>query len=136
MKTVSDSEIESFDFEQKEAISAVERSTIVGAKGLSADHVIVLGCDETSLAHVTTSAFFVALTRARKSLTLLTCVGGGNANVLHEFICALPDEHADVLYVKVGGTETRETIGDLQEQLERWAYQRAKARKRPRARRS
>jgi hypothetical protein len=136
MKKDSDSEIESFDFDQKEAISAVELSTIVGAKGLSADHVIVLGCDETSLAHVTTSAFFVALTRARKSLTLLMCVGGGNANVLHEFICSLPDEHAEVLYVKVSGAETRETIGDLQEQLEAWAYQRAKARKKPRAGRS
>jgi superfamily I DNA/RNA helicase len=136
MKKDSDSETESFDFEQKEAISAVELTTIVRAKGLSADHVIVLGCDETSLAHVTTSAFFVALTRARKSLTLLMCVGGGNANVLHEFVCSLPDEHTEVLYVKVGGTETRETIGDLQEQLGRWAYQRAKARRRPRARRS
>jgi hypothetical protein len=136
IKKDSDTETESFDFEQKEAISSVELSTIVGAKGLSADHVIVLGCDETSLAHVTTSAFFVALTRARKSLTLLMCVGGGNANVLHKFICALPDEHAEVLYVKVGGAEKRESIRDLQDQLDRWAYQRKKARMRPRARRT
>jgi superfamily I DNA/RNA helicase len=83
-------------------------STILGAKGLSADHVIVLGCDETSLAHVTTSAVFVALSRARKSLTLLMYVGGGNANVLHDFICSLPDEHAEGLYVKVGESERRE----------------------------
>src|SRR5262249_28656329 len=68
-KKADDSETESSDPEQKEAISAVELNTIVGAKGLSADHVIVLGCDETNLAYVTASAFFVALTRARKSLT-------------------------------------------------------------------
>jgi superfamily I DNA/RNA helicase len=135
-KKNGDSETESLDFDQKEAISAVELSTIVGAKGLSADHVIVLGCDEVNLARTTWSAFFVALTRARKSLTLMTCVGGGGANVLHDFICSLPDEHAEVLYMKVGGSETRESIRDLQEQLEKWAYQRKKARMRPRARRS
>jgi hypothetical protein len=84
----------------------------------------------------TWSAFFVVLTRVRKSLTLMTCVGGGGANVLHDFICFLPDEHAEVLYMKVGGSETRESIRDLQAQLEKWAYQRKKARMRPRARRS
>jgi superfamily I DNA/RNA helicase len=136
VKKNEDPEAESVDIEQKAAISAVELNTIVGAKGLSADHVIVLGCDETNLAYVTSSAFFVALTRARKSLTLLMCVGGGNANILHEFICSLPDEHAEVVYVKVGGAETRKTIRELQEQLERWTYQRKKARMKPRARRS
>lgn len=135
-KKGGDSETESLDFDQEQAISAVELSTIVGAKGLSADHVIVLGCDDVNLARTTWSAFFVALTRARKSLTLMTCVGGGGADVLHDFICALPDEHAEVVYMKVGGSETRESIPDLQEQLRKWAYQRKKARMRPRARRN
>jgi hypothetical protein len=112
-------------------------STIVGAKGLSADHVIVLGCDEVNLARTTWSAFFVALTRARESLTPMTCAGGGGANVLHDFMCSVPDEHAEVVYMKVGGnSETRHSIRHLQERLEKWAYQREKARMMPRARRN
>jgi hypothetical protein len=31
---------------------------------------------------------------------------------LHEFICSIPDEHAEALCVKVSGAETRETIGE------------------------
>jgi superfamily I DNA/RNA helicase len=135
-KKDADSDEESFDFEQKAVISAVELNTIVGVKGLSADHVIVLGCDEVNLQHISSSAFFVALTRARKSLTLMACIQGGGANVLHEFIRSLPDHHVQALYVKADGTQERETIRDLQEQLERWQYQRRKARKKPRARRS
>lgn len=60
-------------------ISAVELLTIVGAKGLSAKHVIVVGCDDVNMAHTTPLAFYVALTRARESLHLITAAKAGGA---------------------------------------------------------
>jgi superfamily I DNA/RNA helicase len=122
IRTDADADVESFDLEQKDVVSAVEVTTIVGAKGLSADHVIILGCDDVNLDRVTGCAFFVALTRARKSLTLMACVGGGGATVLHEFVCALPDEHTQAVYVKAGGVQTHDAIGELQRHLEKWKY--------------
>ena len=44
---------------------------MTGAKGLSADHVIVLGADATNLHGTSSEMFFVALTRARTSLHLV-----------------------------------------------------------------
>lgn len=118
--------------------SAVELTTIVGSKGLSADHVIVLGCDNVNLAHVTRNAFFVALTRARKSLTLLACIGGGGAKLFHEFVSGLPDEHAEASMWKAGlAREPYSTIRDLQEHLAKIQYakkQSAKKQSNPRAR--
>jgi superfamily I DNA and RNA helicase len=122
-KKDDDAETES-QFEQRDVISAVALNSIVGAKGLSADHVIVIGCDQVSLDRISSSAFFVALTRARKSLTLLMCVGGGGASLLHDFICSLSDEHSEALYVKTDSTEERETIGELQGQLKKMDYAR------------
>jgi len=124
-----DADVESFDLEQKEAVSAVEVTTIVGAKGLSADHVIVLGCDDVNLDRVSACAFFVALTRARKSLTLMACIGGGGANVLHAFVCALPDDHTQAIYAKTGGAKEYETISELQNQLEKWRNAKSMANK-------
>lgn len=103
--------------------SAVQLTTIVGSKGLSADHVIVLGCDNANLAHITRNVFFVALTRARKSLTLLACVGGGGAHSFHEFVTCLPDGHAEASMWKAGHTrEAYATITSLQEHLGRIQY--------------
>ncbi|HWB23339.1 MAG TPA: UvrD-helicase domain-containing protein [Gaiellaceae bacterium] len=111
--------------EQAQSVGAVEVTTIVGAKGLSADHVIVIGCDEVNLAYTSRSAFFVALTRARKSLALLACMGGGGASRLHEFACSLPEQHVECLQAKAGGA-LREfsTVAELQEQLGKTAYAR------------
>jgi superfamily I DNA/RNA helicase len=114
--------------EGREIVGAAELETIMGAKGLSADHVIVIGCDDVNLGHVSRSAFFVALTRARKSLTLLACVGGGGATFLHEFVCALPEEDTEALQVKSGGSTTSfASIDALQEQLGKMAYARKMA---------
>jgi UvrD-like helicase C-terminal domain len=99
---VSDVAVESAAPDQTSSTGAVEVTTIVGAKGLSADHVIVLGCDDVNLAPVSRSAFFVAMTRARKSLTLLACMGGGGAKQLHEFVYGLPEQHTRACQVKTG----------------------------------
>ena len=117
-----DPDDESVEFEQTDIVSAVQIVTIVGAKGLSADHVILLGCDDCNLQYTTPNAFFVALTRARKSLTLLACIGGGGASKLHDFVCSFPNDHTEAIYVKANGQRRFETIGELQAQLETWAY--------------
>jgi len=74
---------------------AVELLTIVGSKGLSADHVIVIGFDSVNMNWVTKNAFFVAMTRARKSLHLITCLKAGGATRAHEFLDQLPDRHLE-----------------------------------------
>jgi superfamily I DNA/RNA helicase len=94
---------------------------------MSAEHVIVLGCDETNMNHVTRNAFYVALTRARRSLTLLACMEGGGAEGLHPFVHVLPDEHITVAYLKGDGLIPMDSIGELVDHLARWAYAKARA---------
>lgn len=112
---------------QSAVSSAITVTTIVGAKGLSADHVIVLGCDNVNLVHTSRSAFFVALTRARRSLTLMACVGGGGAESLHQFALSLPADHTQAIWVKADGPSPMDSIGALQEHLGRLAYAKARS---------
>jgi hypothetical protein len=109
------------EFDQT-ALAAAQTVTVVGAKGLSADHVIVLGCDQLNLKWTSRNAFFVALTRARKSLTLMACMGGGGANSLHQFLRGLPDPHVTALYVKEGQQVQCQSISELQGRLGKMAY--------------
>lgn len=74
---------------------SIELVTIVGSKGLSADHVIVVGFDDVNMKHVTKNAFFVAITRARESLRLLSAIKSGGAKKPHFFLDQLPDEHIE-----------------------------------------
>lgn len=52
-------------------MGAVELMTIVGSKRLSADHVIIIGFDNVNMIWITKNAFYVAMTRPRKSLHIL-----------------------------------------------------------------
>jgi superfamily I DNA/RNA helicase len=45
---------------------------MVGAKGLSAKHVIVLGCEANNMERTTPLEFYVALSRARETLHLVS----------------------------------------------------------------
>ena len=74
---------------------AVELMTIMGSKGLSADHVIVIGFDDVNMGRVTKNAFYVAMTRARKSLHILTALKSGGATRAHNFLNQLPESHAE-----------------------------------------
>ena len=85
--------------------SPIELLTIVGAKGLSAKHVMVLGCDNVNLGRTTPLAFYVALTRARKSLHLLIAAKAGGAAAPHEFVLELPQDCCDYLVHKKSGAE-------------------------------
>jgi len=81
-------------------MGAVELMTVVGSKGLSADHVIIIGFDNVNMGWVTKNAFYVAITRARKSLHILTALKSGGARKAHGFLDQLPDNHAEFFSYK------------------------------------
>jgi superfamily I DNA/RNA helicase len=81
-------------------MGAVELITIIGSKGLSADHVIVIGFDNVNMNRVTPNAFYVAMTRARKSLHILTALKSGGARHAHRFVDQLPDDHVEYFSYK------------------------------------
>jgi superfamily I DNA/RNA helicase len=76
-------------------MAAVELITIVGSKGLSADHVIIIGFDNVNMGWVTTNAFYVAMTRARRSLHIITALKASGAARPHAYLDALPDENLE-----------------------------------------
>ncbi len=76
-------------------MGAIELMTIVGSKGLSADHVIIIGFDNVNMSWVTKNAFYVAMTRARKSLHILTALKSGGARQANNFLDQLPDDHTE-----------------------------------------
>ena len=85
---------------------AVELVTIVGSKGLSADHVIIIGFDDVNMKYVTKNAFYVAMTRARKSLHILTALKSG-AKGPHSFLGKLPETHVEFYkYTKSNHSKT------------------------------
>jgi hypothetical protein len=90
----------------------------------------VLGCDNVNFRFVTRSAFFVALARARQSLTMMPCIGGGGAGALPDFICGLPDEHTQAIQA-LAGRKMREfgSIAAIQDKLGQMAYARSQAAK-------
>lgn len=76
-------------------ICAVELMTIIGSKGLSADNVIIIGFDDVNMSWVTKNAFYVAMTRARKSLHILTALKSGGSKQSHRFLNHLPEIHLE-----------------------------------------
>jgi superfamily I DNA/RNA helicase len=76
-------------------MSAVELMTIVSSKGLSADHVIIIGFDNVNMAKLTRNSFFVAITRPRKSLHLITALKGGGARAPHDFLQQMPNPNLE-----------------------------------------
>jgi superfamily I DNA/RNA helicase len=91
---------------QVRPMSAIELMTIVGSKGLSADHVIIVGFDDVNMKWVTRNAFFVAMSRARRSLHVLTTLGAGGATEPHKLLTRLPDSNLEFCkYTKAKGRE-------------------------------
>ena len=102
-------EEESAELEEIEVkqMSAVELMTIVGSKGLSADHVIIIGFDNVNMGWITRNAFYVAMTRARKSLHIITALKAGGAVRAHKFLDQLPDANIEFSrYAKGTRTQT------------------------------
>jgi len=91
-------------------MGAVELITVVGSKGLSADHVIIIGFDNVNMSWVTKNALYVAMTRARKSLHILTALKSGGASQAHNFLDQLSDDHVEFYSYK----KTTHTKNQLQ----------------------
>ena len=83
--------------------AAIEMLTLVGSKGLSAQHVIIIGCDDVNLHYTSRLAFFVALTRARNSLHLIVSTKSRGSTAPHEYLNDLPDEVCQFKFYKKTG---------------------------------
>jgi superfamily I DNA/RNA helicase len=90
---------------------AVELMTLIGAKGLSAEHVIIIGFDNVNMSWVTKNAFYVAMTRARKSLHILTALKSGGAKQAHSFLQYLPEDHIEFYSYKKSGRIKKQLNG-------------------------
>ena len=86
-------------------LSAVEVLSMIGAKGLSAKHVIVLGCDDRNMPRTTPLEFYVALSRARETLHLVTSLGARGATAAHPYIYDIPEEYCEYVAFTRGGVE-------------------------------
>lgn len=104
------------------AMAPVELLSLVGSKGLSAHHVIVVGCDDLHLKRVSRLTFFVALTRARKSLHLITSLKAGGANKTHDFILELPEVCCEYVAKTRRGLEVLSGAEAFARTLDRWSY--------------
>jgi superfamily I DNA/RNA helicase len=101
--------------------SPVDMLTLVGAKGLSAKHVIVMGCDDVNMNHTSALTFFVALTRARESLHLITSLKAGGGRTCHRFVLQLPEECCDFLvHKRTGPDEILSGRAAFGAKLEQW----------------
>lgn len=92
-------------------MGAVELITVVGSKGLSADHVIIIGFDNVNMAWVSKNAFYVAMTRARESLHILTAIKSGGARQAHGFLDQLADNHAEFYSYKKSNRTKNQLTG-------------------------
>lgn len=123
-KSINEEEVVELEHEEEEEaeleeievkkMNAVELMTIVGSKGLSADHVIIIGFDNVNMSWVTKNAFYVAMTRARKSLHILTALKSGGAREAHSFLDQLPDDHVEY-YKYTKSDRTKAELPDKQE---------------------
>jgi superfamily I DNA/RNA helicase len=104
----------------------VELLSLYAAKGLSAQHVIVLGCDDVNMKRIRPLTFFVALTRARKSLHLLVSAKAGGATAPHPFLFDLPAECCEYkVYKKTGRvTEPLKDTKALKKKMASWQWRR------------
>jgi hypothetical protein len=105
------------------AVAAVELMTMFQSKGLSAQHVIVIGCDDPNLNRTAPLTFFVALTRARRSLHLLTSLQAGGSKGAHPYLADLPEDSCDYVAYKKGtrSIEALHGMRGLSERMEWWS---------------
>lgn len=136
-ETGKESKIEKIETDQEERAevniggvqktAAVELLSIVGSKGLSADHVIIIGCEETNMGYITKNAFYVGLTRARHSLQLIVTMGASGAIKSHPFITLLPEENCEFYKYTKGGHVERKPRASFFEAINAVARRRRKS---------
>lgn len=126
VESIEHQEEEDAELEEVEVrpMAAVELLTIMSSKGLSADHVIIIGFDNVNMGRVTRNAFYVAMTRARKSLHILTALKASGGSRPHDFLDHLPNENLEFASYKKGGrtktSRTRQGLLQYLKQLGTW----------------
>lgn len=108
MEQEEDEEAETAEIEVKK-MGAVDIVTIVGSKGLSAEHVIIIGFDDVNMKHLTKNQLYVSITRARQSLHILTSLKSGGSRQVHNFLDQLPDNHLE-FYWYVKGSRSKKKL--------------------------
>jgi hypothetical protein len=118
-----DFEVEVTDFnETGEELPLVELMSIAKSKGLSAKHVMILGCDDVHMKKelVSPLSFYVAMTRARESLHLVTSLKAGGCKAATVHFADLPEVHCEyIAYTKEGATNLGSLSG-FNDQFNRW----------------
>lgn len=105
------------DDSNQDTLSAADLMTITGSKGLSANEVVILGFDQMNTQYVTDRAMYVAMTRARDRLTLVTILGGGVGG-LPSYFDFLPE--SDVQCMKFTKKDGHPTPVGTKEQYRRY----------------
>jgi len=91
--------------EDPDRLQAADLLSMFRSKGLSADEVVILGFDQCWMQSVSDRALYVAMTRARQHLTLLTVVAQGGIGLPRQ-AASLPDADIEFLkYTKKQGIE-------------------------------
>jgi len=107
-------------------LQAAECLSIYKSKGLSADEVVILGFDQRGMQGLSDCALYVAMTRARRQLTMLTVLGEGG-NGLPQQAARIPDADVQFLkYTKQAGLEQFGSRDDCLEYVSRLNCQRAR----------
>jgi hypothetical protein len=104
------------------AVAAVQLMTMFQSKGLSAQHVIVIGCEDTNLGFTSPLTFFVALTRARHSLHLIASNQARGSKGPHEYLSHIPEGTCDYISYKKGDRSSTNlgSLGALADQMAYW----------------
>jgi hypothetical protein len=104
------------------SMAPIELLSLVGSKGLSAQHVMIIGCDDVNLQRVSPLTFFVAMTRARQSLHLLVSMRSGGAKDAHAYLGELPSDHCECIeYTKSAPPKTHTRLAALSTRFAIWS---------------
>ncbi len=117
-------EILSYKFSEQlkssSSLNAIELLTYQGCKGLSAEHVIILGFDDVNMSNVTPNSFYVAMTRAKQSLCLLTTRLIRGARVPNQFLDDLPSDIEFSIFTKKEGEVKYENKSKFDAKIKVW----------------
>lgn len=91
-------ELDNLSFDINKSVNSCDMISFVGAKGLSADNVLILGFDDHFNNRVNSNAFYVAMTRARDELTIVTTLKAKGSRNTHKFIDDIPEENIEYYY--------------------------------------
>lgn len=117
------------DSTQKAGLNVVELMSFQGCKGLTAQHVIIIGFDDVNMKYINENAFYVAMTRARKSLHLITSLGIGGASSSHLYLERLPINELDFRkHTKTDGTIALNSLDAFNSTIRTWSYMKRKNR--------